>query len=96
MSVRISRSVEFIECLLFRNGVLDQEFMFLCFSDKDWNEAFNFSKDMSFVNNCLRETNGMSYRSFSFLFFSPSSMVIGYDIMLMEGGRRRNVILALI
>ncbi|XP_010935863.2 ABC transporter G family member 28 isoform X2 [Elaeis guineensis] len=31
-------------------------------SDKDWNEAFNFSKDMSFVNNCLRETNDLSRR----------------------------------
>ncbi|KAG1361397.1 ABC transporter G family member 28-like [Cocos nucifera] len=32
-------------------------------SDKDWNEAFNFSKDMSFVSNCLRETNGCFKKS---------------------------------
>ncbi|XP_078177344.1 ABC transporter G family member 28-like [Carex rostrata] len=27
-------------------------------SDKDWNEAFNFSSDLTFVTNCMKETNG--------------------------------------
>ncbi|CAL9050185.1 unnamed protein product [Musa banksii] len=27
-------------------------------TDKDWNEAFNFSSDLSFLTNCMKETNG--------------------------------------
>ncbi|WOL17336.1 hypothetical protein Cni_G26127 [Canna indica] len=27
-------------------------------SDKEWNEAFNFSKDTTFISNCLKETKG--------------------------------------
>ncbi|KAF3340754.1 ABC transporter G family member 28-like protein [Carex littledalei] len=26
--------------------------------DKDWNEAFNFSSDLTFVTSCMKETNG--------------------------------------
>nr|XP_018680508.1 PREDICTED: ABC transporter G family member 28-like [Musa acuminata subsp. malaccensis] len=26
--------------------------------DKDWNEAFNFSSDLSFLSKCMKETNG--------------------------------------
>ncbi|CAL9084738.1 unnamed protein product [Musa textilis] len=27
-------------------------------ADKDWNEAFNFSSDLSFLSKCMKETNG--------------------------------------
>nr|CAD1830809.1 unnamed protein product [Ananas comosus var. bracteatus] len=27
-------------------------------TDKDWNEAFNFSMDMTFLTNCMKETDG--------------------------------------
>ncbi|KAJ8455700.1 hypothetical protein OPV22_018107 [Ensete ventricosum] len=27
-------------------------------TDKDWNEAFNFSSDLSFLTNCMKETSG--------------------------------------
>jgi hypothetical protein len=32
---------------------------------EDWNEAFNYTSDLSFVDRCLTETQGKKLKAFS-------------------------------
>lgn len=35
--------------------------------DNDWNKAFNFSSDLTFVTNCMKETNGTDWSFCNFV-----------------------------
>lgn len=54
-------------------------------SDRDWNEAFNFSSNLSFLTNCIKKTKGTTYLVMFFLIFLCESLkVVGSCLFILS------------